>query len=281
MERRDNKTQTQASGICHRLFNFLIESILLRGLKRVTLGRPVDTRPLLSPVTGGSNNAIVPSGDSHVAPDKPRNEKSMHNLACEMPRKADSLVERATKLSNNLFPVVSIGSSVHVEKKDDEDFMEEFVKVPSPSPRTIPVQGSKKEVEHANISGRDEDQACLNGNDNKMTNSPKEHQHNNSDQNAPLQRGKEVVIPSGTVYQATRPKNVHVNDNASEKKIMDKKKGKNVVLMKDNLTLAIEPGKDVKVRGTTPVIPIISSAFNIDERSDELIRRTREALRNS
>ncbi|KAF5206214.1 F-box/LRR-repeat protein [Thalictrum thalictroides] len=258
MERKTDKTQ--ATGICHRLFNFLIENFLFRGLKRVTLGRPMDSCSFSSPVTGGSNNSAVLAGDNHARTTKPTEESSMHGLAYGMPRTTESLVERANKLSNS-FPITNIGSSIHVEKNSDsESQQEDFFEVQSPSLRPIPVRGTASETTHLNINGQDEDLTRI-------------------EQAKVGERGKEKIIPSETVFRGRGPKNVRINEGAIGRD-MEKKKGKNVSV-NEKSTMVMEPEKDVKVRATTPMIPLISSAFNIDQRSDELIRRTREALRNS
>ncbi|KAL5701614.1 hypothetical protein ACHQM5_026932 [Ranunculus cassubicifolius] len=82
------------------------------------------------------------------------------------------------------------------------------------------------------------------------------------------------------IQPKVQPKKVAFHPSPKVGGDLRKKKGKKV-MMKEKMMPAENPENDVKVRPTTPVIPIISSAFNIDERSDELIRRTREALRNS
>ncbi|PIA24689.1 hypothetical protein AQUCO_110000001v1 [Aquilegia coerulea] len=219
----------------------------------------MDSCSFNSPVTGGSNNSVVLAGDNHARTTKPTVESSVHSLAYGMPRTTESLVERANKLSNS-FPITNIGSSIHVQKNnDDESHQEEFFEVQSPSLRPIPVRGTGSEITHLNINGQHEGQTRM--------------------EQAKVERGKETIIPSETVFRGRGPKNVRINEGAKARD-MEKKKGKNVSV-NEKLNTAMEPEKDVKVRATTPIIPIIGSAFNIDERSDELIRRTREALWNS
>lgn len=254
MERKENKPQ--ASGICYRLFSFIVDGLLFRGLKRVTLGRPVESNM----VSGKSSNTAGHNEGCCVAVTKPTEESGIHNHAYGTSDTKESLVERANKLYRS-FPVATIGSSILVQKNGIAGVSDdEFFEVQSPSLRVIPVGGTQNGVKGAtaspiNAQGR---------------NSVRFEQPN-------IQDSQMVEKPSSS-SQITSSQNALAQGGAKGE--MEKKKGKEASNKKKQILFPVLEN-EVKVRATTPVIPIISHAFDIDQRSDELIRRTKEALRNS
>lgn len=254
MERKESKPQ--ASGICYRLFNFVVDGLLFRGLKRVTLGRPVEGNM----VSGRSSNAAGHNEGYCVGATKPTEERGIHNLAYETSDTKESLVERANKLYRS-FPVATIGSSILVQKNGVDGVSDdEFFEVQSPSLRVIPVGGTQNGVKGftaspINAQGR---------------NSVRFEQRN-------IQDSQMVEKPSSST-QLTSLQNVLAQGGA--KREVEKKKGKEASRKEKQIPSPVLEN-DVKVRATTPVIPIINGAFDIDHRSEELIRRTKIALMTS
>lgn len=254
MERKENKPQ--ASGICYRLFNFIVDGLLFRGLKRVTLGRPVESNM----VSGRSSNTAGHNEGYCVGATKPTAESGIHNLAYGASDTKESLVERANKLYKS-FPVATMGSSILVQKNGIDGVSDdEFLEVQPPSLRVITVGGTLNRVKG-------------------VTASPINSQGRNSVRfEQPSIQDSQMVEDPSSSSQITSSQNVLAQGGAKGE--MEKKKGKEASNKGKQILFPVM-GNDVKVRATTPVIPIITHAFDIDQRSDELIRRTREALRNS
>ncbi|XVF32641.1 hypothetical protein REPUB_Repub17cG0099900 [Reevesia pubescens] len=113
------KNDFQSLGICHRLFNFITNSLIGRALKRVTLGHPVPPGSTNEgPLDEYARNGVQEPLISHAKPN------GLGRLAnSKLKDESDSIVQIHFKHTEELdywTPVDKLGSSVHEAAKDDK-----------------------------------------------------------------------------------------------------------------------------------------------------------------
>ncbi|XWS31623.1 hypothetical protein CRYUN_Cryun23aG0092300 [Craigia yunnanensis] len=108
----------QRLGICHRFFNFIMNGLVGRGLKRITLGHPIPRDSTKQgPLDEYARNGVQEPLTSHA---KPNGEERVNS---KLKDDSDSIVKIHFKQTEELdywTPVDKIGSSVHPAVKDDK-----------------------------------------------------------------------------------------------------------------------------------------------------------------
>ncbi|XWS46771.1 hypothetical protein CRYUN_Cryun14cG0096700 [Craigia yunnanensis] len=115
---QQKKNDFQHLGICHRLFNFIMNSLIGRGLKRVTLGHPMpEGSTNQGPLDEYARNGVQEPLIIHAKPNGEERVKS------KLKDDSDSIVHIQFKQTEELdywTPIDNLGSSVHVAAKDDK-----------------------------------------------------------------------------------------------------------------------------------------------------------------
>ena len=231
--------------ICQKLFNFIFDSLIARGLKRVTLGNPLPHQGLIRVPPGlGSMEeqqpiyGAKPNGASSVS-------KSPVDLGSEI---QVQFLETEDELQN-WTAVDELGSSVHVSEQNGPIDTTAQAQLVNNDEKEIPL------VEVFDVS---------NGK------SLSQIQERNVSQTQG-KSSKEVEIIFTAAGRARGPKkSVSMKDMTDEER--RKQKGKNIV----DESLTIEPeATQIKPRPRFSVVP------NINEKSDEFIKSRKEAMKRN
>ncbi|KAK9282057.1 hypothetical protein L1049_004969 [Liquidambar formosana] len=208
MQERDN--QLQPLGICHRLFNFIMNSLVARGIKRVTLGRPASHGGSTKP--DGEESLLSPTGQRKSV------EKSSSEIVVEF--KHTNGLEYWTPIDKTEIPLVQgIGDSSG----------------------TSLSQAKEKSVTQVQAKG-----------------------------------SQEVELVSTSVVSAKGPKKTVTIKDGAEEMEKYKKKGKNIATERVAVALEREVERKNPPKHYRPVLLSVSS--NVNEKSTEFIRRTKEAM---
>ncbi|OVA04424.1 hypothetical protein BVC80_1395g147 [Macleaya cordata] len=242
MERREN--QPQPLGICRRLFGFVMNSIAIRGLKRVTLGRP----PLHSPMTQEPIVSSPQNEAGYMGNDEP--------VIVQIP-------DHDGVPKNGLNSLIEI--EVHQTSNGSKDSSP--VQVRASSLRTVPVEDNRSNNKPNDANDREKDKSTtspLHVRDSYIVPEPVKTQ----------EKGSNKVVGS-----SVPKKTVSIKDGAAER---DLTKRREMNIPREKLTLAMdEPEKDMNMNVPRPLRPVLRAASNINEKSDDFIRRRKEALRKS
>jgi hypothetical protein len=248
MPEKDN--QFLPLGICQKLFDFIINSLIAPGLKRVTLGHPLPHQDSIKvPVDDCSIsglgsmeeqqplNGVKPNGASSLR--YRAHGKSPVDLGSEI-----QINFLETDELENWTSVDELGSSVHVSKMDGPIDTGAQAQLVNSDEKEVPL------VDGFDIS--------------KV--SP-----------AQGKSSQEIEPIFTTTGRAKGPKkSVTLKDMTEEEK--RRQKGKNIV--SEDLTLATEPEATQMKPPAKQSRPRFTVGANINEKSDEFIKSRKEAMRN-
>ncbi|KAK9984111.1 hypothetical protein SO802_033636 [Lithocarpus litseifolius] len=230
--------------ICQKLFNFIFDSLIARGLKRVTLGNPLPHQGLIK----------VPPGLGSMEEQQPIYGAKLN---------------RASRVSKS---PVGLGSEIQVQFLETEDELENWT--------AVDELGSSVHVSEQNGPIDTAAQTQLVNSDEKeiplvevfdVSNGKSQIQERNVSQTQG-KSSKEVEIIFTAAGQARGPKkSISMKDMTEEEK--RKQKGKNIV--DESLTIIDPEATQIKPRPRFSVVP------NINEKSDEFIKSRKEAMKRN
>lgn len=300
MEKRDNPVQPL--GICQRIFNFFVNSLIPRGLKRITLGPAVpDSDDRLGNEVVGSMSEQQPSS---VSLEKRKGEGKVEHQA-EVRRLDVSGHEiqvhfkQTEEELDHWTPVDELGFSVHEAKKENpiiDDGKQSKLKngrdnILIPVVASNPSSGQKPDKmaikKRSKVTERPLDKEELplvqvkgitGGTSPSQVPKRVDDSSRGKGSEDATTRGKDqrAMEPHLTVAQGRGPKKViSIQEHSEEDKA--KKKGKEIAITNEQLAPPLEPEQPI-VRFP---VHLISVASNINAKSAAFIESQKAAMRRN
>lgn len=278
MERRENQLQTV--GICRRVFTFVMNTIALRGIKRVTLGHPQ--------LRNSTQEPLVVTSPHKDASHTEQNSIDSEPVMVQIPRDYDG----TPKIGMNL-------SLIHIDSGLSSDAAKSSkpVQVRSRSPRTVPIEGNGlNNRKDYYVREKDNNSSALPSvvaqplkpskkNDAVKMQEPVSKKNDAGKVMTPAGPKKNNDAAIAQVFEPAPKKPAGIKFGTIEERDLTAKR-KEKTMPREQLTLAIdvEPENDVNTSINAPRTyrPMFrSAASNVNEKAEAFIRRRREALSKS